>query len=326
MISALVLAACAASNPAPPSAPAAWQPKPEPAAAAPSAAQTPDKPAEAGPAPAPATAADAADPVVAHVAGRALRVSELLSQWMYSDSFAVREQLDNLAVGHLVVVEATRLGARLDPDLATTAYERGVQAIEKEIQTKRPGMSLDRYVDQVLGLDPIRYRERLRDDALRSLLGERVVRAWLLQNEHAFLRVIVVQSEAEIQAAQADLSAGKTFEEVARLRSKDASAKDGGRIAPIVRGDTPIGRLAFATDPGSVGGPVAENGAWLLARVEKRGGPVAGDWTKLGPAVEASLSDQGVDRLELEQWRKAMRERYEVDLKPFLRLVGEASR
>jgi parvulin-like peptidyl-prolyl isomerase len=346
VLTALLLTACAASNPAAPTQPAAWQPPPQPAkpaepaappkaaepatsaqsAVAPApAAQDQAKPAAQGPAaPAPAaTPPSGAEPIVATVAGKPVYVSELLAQWLYSDSLQVLEQLDNLAVGRLVVTEATRLGVRIQPELASAAYERGVQAIEKEIQGKRPGMTLDRYVDQFLGLDPIRYRERLRDDALRSLLGERVVRGWLLQNEHAFLRVIVVQSEEDAKAVQADLASGTAFPEVAEKRSKDESRKQGGRIAPIVKGDTPIGRVAFTTDVGKVGGPVQESGRWLFVLVEKRGLPLEGDWTVLGPAVEASLGEQRVDELELQQWKKSMRERYDVDLKPFLRLVGE---
>src|SRR5205085_1005625 len=115
--------------------------------------------------------------------------------------------------------------------------------LEKQIQTSRKSLekvTLDRYVEQYLGLDPRRYRERLRDDAMRSLLGERVVRAWLLQSEHAFLRVIVVRTEEDKKAVEAELAAGTSFEDTAKKLSKDASAADGGRIAPIVRGPTPI--------------------------------------------------------------------------------------
>jgi hypothetical protein len=187
-------------------------------------------------------------------------------------------------------------------------------------------VTLDRYVDQYLGLDPKRYRERLRNDALRSLLGERVVRGWLLQNEHAFLRVIVVESEEDKKAVEADLAAGTSFEDAAQKHSKDPSSKEGGRIPPIVRGNTPIASVAFATDVGKVGGPISELGKFLFVRVDQRGLPVEGGWDKLGPLVETSLGQQGVDELELEQWRRAMRDRYEIDLSPFLKMAGENPR
>ncbi|MBL8861297.1 MAG: peptidylprolyl isomerase [Planctomycetes bacterium] len=347
LASLLLLSACALRNPEPPAAPAAWQPPQKPAPQAPAASATAsaaaagETPGAAGPGEVPAagtapqagsvppTSGAASDPVVALVAGKPIFASELLAQWLYAGRSEARDQIDNLVVGRLVVAEATRLGVRVDPELAERSYAKGIETLESQIRASRKSLekiTLDRYVDQYLGLDPRRYRERLRDDALRSLLGERVVRGWLLQNHHAFLRVIVVRSEEDKQATEAELAAGRPFEEVARERSKDASAAQGGRIAPIVRGNTPIASVAFATEPGRVGGPIAEGGDFLFVRVERRGTPLEGAWDVLGPAVEASLGEQGVDQLELEQWRRAMRERYTVDLSPFLRLAGEEPR
>lgn len=350
MLLCVLAVACATRNPAPPSTPAAWQPPPvvAPAAAAtpatPPAASTdpaaaaattpPAMPAQNGAStPATGTTAPAAvaadDVVIANVAGKPIYASELVAQWLYAGRSEARDQIDNLVLGRLVVAEATRLGVRIDPEMAEAAYTKGLEALEKQIQSSRKAfetISLDRYVDQFLGLDPKRYRERLRDDALRSLLGARVVRGWLLQSDHAFLSVIVVRNEEDKKTVETELAAGTPFAEVAKLRSKDASAAEGGRIAPIVRGNTPIASVAFATEPGKVGGPISEGGDFLFVRVEKRGAPLAGNWDVLGPAVEASIGEQTVDQLELEQWRRAMRERYTVDLTPFLRLAGEVAR
>lgn len=349
MLIALLLAACAAPNPVRSTTPSPWQPPkkeqaPAPVgpvadpnapaqAAATSPTQTPAaSPAKSDPTSAPQTATVKSDapnePVIATVAGKPVYVSELLSQWMYSDSLRVLEELDKLAIGRLVVAEAQRLGVRLDPELATNAYERGIKALETEIHRdeKRASMTLDRYVDRVLGLDPIRYRERVRDDALRSLLGERVVRGWILQNEHAFVRVIITDGEDEMKAAQADLAGGMSFEDVAKKRSADPSGKSGGRVAPILKSETPMSRAAFATEVGKVGGPISDRGKFLLLEVTDRTPPLQGDWSAVGPVVEKSIADQPVDALELQQWKNAMIQRYDVDLKPFLRLVGEPTR
>jgi hypothetical protein len=177
-----------------------------------------------------------------------------------------------------------------------------------------------------MGLDPIRYRERLRDDSVRALLGERVTRAWMLQQEHAEIHVIVVSSEDDVKAAQQDLASGKSFEDVAKARSIDPSKKEGGAITPIVRGSTPLSKAAFETAIGQVGGPITDSGAWLLLRVDARPQPIEGDWSRIGPAIEESLKKRPVDPLEVKQWHAAMLERYEVDLKPFLDLVREPAR
>ena len=343
---ALCVACAAAPNPKVPKDPAPWRPPvatdatkggespkttgavageaPKGGAAAPSNAS-------ASNASATTTGDTKSEPIVAMVAGEPVYVSELLSQWLYLDSFRVLDQLRNLAMGRLVMVEAQRLRVTIAPDTASKAYDNAVEAMEAEIKKsdlgrKTPNLTLDKYVDRVLGLDPIRYREKLRDDALRACLGERVARAWLLQQEHAEIHVIVVNSEEDVKAAQKDLSDGVAFEEVARKRSKDPSSRDDGWITPIVKGDTPLGKLAFTTPIGAVGGPVCDGGAWLLVRVDARPEPLVGDWSKIGAAIEASLAKRTVDPLEVKQWHSAMLARYEVDLKPFLDLVREPQR
>lgn len=334
----LCAAACAAPNPRRAPEPPA-QPAREPAPVAIEAATAPVV-APVAPEPRPAPAAvvattssapqrsdsPAAEPVVAVVAGRPVFVSELLSQWVYAKNFEVLKHLDNLALARIVQVEAQRLGVEVDPSAATAAYERSVAAIESEVKKKHPKLGFDSYVDRVMGLDPIRYRERLRDDAVRQLLGERVARAWLLGSERSEVRIIVAKDEAADALVKSGLAAGADFAELARQHSADSSAKDGGRIPPVVRGDTPIGRLAFAGDIGKVAGPVVEAGRSVYLLVEARPAPVAGDWAVVGPAVEADLKSRPVDELEIAQWRGAMQERYEVDFQPFLRLVGQGAR
>lgn len=265
------------------------------------------------------------EPVIATVAGEPIYVSELLGQWLYTDPVQVREHLDNLTLHRLVVAEASRLGVRVGPDLLGQRYEAAVEGIEAQIQRneKRKGMKLDTFVDRVLGLDPIRYRERIREDALRTLLGERVARAWLLSSEHAWTHVIAVKTEEDLKKVQAELAAGKPFEEVARALSIDESAKQGGKAPPVVKGDTAMGQIAFETAVGAVSAPRHEAGAWLIARVDERPAPLAGDWTVVGKAVEESLAKTPVDPLELAQWRAAMDKRYTIDPTPFLKLVGQ---
>lgn len=265
------------------------------------------------------------EPVIATVAGEPIYVSELLGQWLYTDPVQVREHLDNLTLHRLVVAEASRLGVRVGPDVLGQRYEAAVEGIETQIQRneKRKGMKLDTFVDRVLGLDPIRYRERIREDALRTLLGERVARAWLLSSEHAWTHVIAVKTEDDVKKVQAELATGKPFEEVARALSIDESAKQGGKAPPVVKGDTAMGQIAFETEVGQVSAPRHEAGAWLMARVDERPKPLAGDWTVVGKAVEESLAKTPVDPLELAQWRAAMDKRYTIDPTPFLKLVGQ---
>ena len=350
LFSAFACACGAAPNPARPSTPSPWKPEPVVPAADAEAGRTAPSNADARadnagdpstdmPTLPPVTAqpgttrkADAAseeapappsDLVIAKVAGQSIGARDLLRQWLHQNSIDVLEQLDRLVLSQLVLLEARRLSVRVDEARQEEAFRHAVDAIERQIGERRPGVSLDRYVDQVLGLDPATYREGLRDDALRALLAERVMRAWILQSEHADISVIVVKSEEKAKEVEVALASGDSFADVAKRLSSDASAEGGGRVPPVVRTDTAMGRLAFDTPVGGVGGPMREQGAWLFVHVDSRPTPLAGDWSAIGDAVVASLAERSIEDLELSQWKAAMLRRYQPDITPFLELVGQ---
>lgn len=263
---------------------------------------------------------------VAVVAGKPVDVRDLMAQWVHHKSAEALDELDHLVLTRLVSAEAARLGVEIAPELQKSTYEAAVAETEKEIQKRRPGVTLDAWVDQVLGLDPLSYREQMRADALNQLLAERVTRAFLLQSEHAVVRVIVVKSEGDVRAVQDALAKGEAFEDVAKRLSVDGSAKEGGRVPPVVRSDTAMSKLAFETPVGQVSEPRYNQGAWLLAKVEARPEPIQGTWRELAPRVEADLKARGIEELEFSQWRSAMLRRYQVDITPFLKLSGQPVR
>lgn len=263
---------------------------------------------------------------VAIVAGKPVDVRDLMAQWVHHKSAEALDELDHLVLTRLVSAEAARLGVEVSLELQKATYEAAVADTEKELQKRRPGVTLDAWVDQVLGLDPLSYREQMRADALNQLLAERVTRAFLLQSEHAVVRVIVVKSEADVRTVQDALAKGEAFEEVAKRLSVDASSKEGGRVPPVVRSDTAMGKLAFDTPVGQVSEPRYNQGAWLVAKVEARPEPRQGTWRELAPAVEADLKARPIEELEFSQWRSAMLRRYQVDISPFLRLSGQPVR
>jgi len=335
------LSCAAAPNPRIPGDPAPWQPSapPQPAATAGGAAKDANASAvPAGPASTPAApgtspvaaSAAPANPTsglaIAMVAGKPVDAADLIAQWVHHKSNDALQELDHLVLTRLVGAEAQRLGVVVAKEAAEASYAAAIAAMEKEIEKRRPGIKIDAWIDQVLGLDPYVYRERLREDALDQLVAERVTRAWVLTTEHAELRLIVVKSEAELKGVQEALSKGEDFAAVARRFSSDPSAKDGGTVPPVMRADTPMGRLAFTTPIGAVSDPLYNQGAWLIAKVDARPKPIDGLWPQIGAAVEASLTQKKIEELEFSQWRSAMLQRYQVDITPFLRLAGQPVR
>jgi len=253
-------------------------------------------------------------------------VSELLALWLHQDSLQVLENLDHLVLGRLVLAEADRLSVQIDPQRAEKAYQDAVAAIEKTLNAKRPGVTLDRYVDEALGLDPVRYREYLRDESMRGLLAERVVRTWLLESERSEIRVIVVRTEEDSRTVSEALASGEAFADVAKRLSADGSAKDGGVVPAVVKSETPIARLASETEVGKIGGPRYEKGAWLFVLVEARPEALKGEWKDVAAAVEKSLAEKPVADLEVSQWKPVMVARYGVDISPLLEMAGQRSR
>lgn len=289
----------------------------------PSAAASPQSSA----APASSSSSAAGGPsLIGSVGGQPITVADLLGLWMQRDSLELFRQVKHLIANRMVELEAVRLGIGPDPELAERRYKESVEDIEKTISKQRPGVKLYDFVSRVLGLDPLRYRERLRADAAQGVLAERCVRAFLLENEHAQLRMIAVQSEDLLHKVQAALAAGTDFAEVAKEFSVDPSSKQGGRMAGVVKADSLMGRLAFQTGVGEVSKPEYAQGVWLLIKVEARPAPLPADWKVLGPAVAQSLAEWSIDDVEYKQWEAAMEERYRIDLKPLMNLSGQVAR
>jgi parvulin-like peptidyl-prolyl isomerase len=352
-LTCLAAIACSATpNPKLTNEPASWTPPPKSTPQSASTALGKPQDAQAKPAPTPAAAStasaaaadianasaapaalavkpsatghdDGGEAAVAMVGDKPVTVGEFLAQLVHQNPAETLDQLDHLVLTHLVQEEARRSGMKLDPDVVEHKYTDAVVQIEQKIGERRPNMTLDQWIDQVQGLDPLVYRTKLREDALNQLLAERVTRAFILQSEHAEMRVIVVKSEEKLKEAQAALAGGEGFAEVAQRLSADPSAKDGGRVPPVIRSDTVMGKLAFQTKVGEIGGPQYSQGAWLLVKVEALPTPLAGTWPEIAATVEKSLADRHIEELEFTQWKGAMLRRYHVDLSPFLRLAGQ---
>ncbi len=286
-----------------------------------------DRPGEAGP-DAPADTGKAGFPPVAIVAGHALSSKELLKAWLHQDSPGVRALLDELILSRLVHLEAERLGLALSADDATQAREAAWRRLEEEIERSASGLGTDEFLEARLGLDPLRYRERLGHEAVIDRLAERVVRGWLLTQEHALVRMIVVSGPEKLAQVQAGLAAGESFASLASEFSEEGSAQAGGRVPPVVRGDSPLAQLAFTTQVGEVGGPVPQAGRWLIVKVDQRPAPLGRGGTPEGAErftadILASLAQRPIEDPEYWQWKSAVTRRYEVDMAPLFGIMGD---
>jgi hypothetical protein len=334
-LAALLLAGCAATSnpddvrPASPTAPApAAQAPREEAGTSSESKAAPDPKAEPKADAASAPASRTSELAVGSVGGELLDVREFLSRLWMRDSERAREVFEYLVMSQIALFEADRLGLRLDPALADATVEKAWAALQERIEAKGSKLTLDQHIERTLEMDRGDYERKLRADAIVQLLTERCVRAWYLSNPRVELRLIELDDEATLTAAQAALDAGTPFEDVARAHGTDTEAAQGGTRMTIVRSEaSELARLAFSTDVGAIGGPLVQGGRFLLIRPDARREPLEGSWAEVGPAVEQSLREMPIDsdRLEYAQWRAAMVRRYPIDLSRFLNLIrGEA--
>lgn len=260
------------------------------------------------------------DAVVVVVGGREVGVGELLSRWMMRDPAGVRGLLDDLILARLVLLEAGALG--LEPPAKEVERLVNEHLDSLESKAKAAGApDLATFIEARQGLKPDPYLRQLNEEVAIDTLASRCVRAWLLSSDRREVRAITVEGRSGADEVQARLARGEAFDSIARDVSTDGTSEQGGRVTPVVRGDSVLARVAFATEVGSRAGPIQEGENLLFVQVEAAPAVLEGTWAEVGAAVEASLRAQPVEDPEFWQWKAAMVRRYDVDTGPFLELI-----
>ncbi len=231
----------------------------------------------AAPRPAPQASPQAAeDPVLARVDGSPVHLSDVMATaqdvlppemrtmpgpaLMQMLPPEVVRQLVDRAVTERVLTNAAR-AAGLDKDEEVRRRIR--RAEEQELQQAY----LSREVTPAVT-----------DAALRARYDQEAGRRQGEEEVHA--RHILVPSEAEAKAVIAELAGGADFAEVAKRRSKDPGAQNGGDLGFFKRGDMvpEFAEAAFALQPGQVTqAPVRTSFGWHVIKLEeRRSAPVPG--------------------------------------------------
>ena len=285
------------------------------------AGQAPTVPAEAPatlPAPAPSEPAP-----LGWVAGTPVTAEDLLVEWSDVSSKEVWLLLDRLVATRLALAESSRLGIRLEPEEVEQETGETRTKLAQEVAKKWPDLTLEQYITRELGFDPERYLDRVRRATIRQMLAERAVRANSLQSATVAVRLIVVPDQTEMEKIQAALQGGADFATLAREHSVDDTASAGGLVPFVVEQEhSPLARLAFQTPPGELGGPLPTADHVFLIRVEEKRTPLEGDWGEIRAAVEASLAEHPVQDSEFLHWKLAMEERYPIDMRRLIDLLG----
>jgi peptidyl-prolyl cis-trans isomerase C len=104
--------------------------------------------------------------------------------------------------------------------------------------------------------------KKVYEDASKQITGEQEVHA----------RHILVETEDEAKAVAAELKKGADFAELAKKKSKDPGASDGGDLGFFTKDQMvpEFSAVAFTLEPGKVSDPVKSQFGWHIIKVEEK--------------------------------------------------------
>jgi peptidyl-prolyl cis-trans isomerase C len=110
----------------------------------------------------------------------------------------------------------------------------------------------------------------INDAAMRKVYDDAVKQMGQEQEVHA--RHILVPTEDEAKAVLADLKKGADFAELAKQKSKDPGASDGGDLGYFTKEQMvpEFSEVAFKLDKGQVSDPVKTQFGWHIIKVEDK--------------------------------------------------------
>ena len=124
--------------------------------------------------------------------------------------------------------------------------------------------------------------KKVYDEAAKQIAGEQEVHA----------RHILVETEDEAKAIEAELKKGTDFAELAKTKSKDPGAADGGDLGFFTKDQMvpEFSAVAFALEPGKISDPVKSQFGWHVIKVEEKRNRKAPDFEQVKPQIETYVT------------------------------------
>jgi peptidyl-prolyl cis-trans isomerase C len=124
--------------------------------------------------------------------------------------------------------------------------------------------------------------KKVYDDAAKQIAGEQEVHA----------RHILVETEDEAKAVKAELDKGADFAELAKKKSKDPGASDGGDLGFFTKDQMvpEFSNVAFALEPGKISDPVKSQFGWHIIKVEEKRNRKPPEFDQVKSQIEAYVT------------------------------------
>jgi peptidyl-prolyl cis-trans isomerase C len=124
--------------------------------------------------------------------------------------------------------------------------------------------------------------KKVYDDAAKQITGEQEVHA----------RHILVATEDEAKEVEKELKAGADFAELAKKKSKDPGASDGGDLGFFTKDQMvpEFSAVAFSLQPGQISDPVKTQFGWHIIKVEEKRNRKAPDFDQVKGQIETYVT------------------------------------
>jgi len=124
--------------------------------------------------------------------------------------------------------------------------------------------------------------KKVYEDASKQITGEQEVHA----------RHILVETEDEAKAVEEELKKGADFAELAKKKSKDPGASDGGDLGFFTKDQMvpEFSAVAFSLEPGKISDPVKTQFGWHIIKVEEKRNRKAPDFDQVKGQIETYVT------------------------------------
>ena len=128
------------------------------------------------------------------------------------------------------------------------------------------------------------------DDAMKKVYEEASKQIVGEQEVHA--RHILVETEDEAKGLEDELKKGADFAELAKKKSKDPGASDGGDLGFFTREQMvpEFSTVAFALEPGKISDPVKSQFGWHVIKVEEKRNRKAPEFDQVKSQIETYVT------------------------------------
>src|ERR1700731_603256 len=223
--------------------------------------------------------AEDANPVLAKVNGAEIRQSDL--------ALAEEELGPSLAQMDPATKQENVLSFLIDMKIVAKAAE-AKKIEDREGFKNRLAFARSRLLmDNLLAVEG---KAATTDEAMKKVYEEAAKQISGEQEVHA--RHILVESEDDAKAIEEELKKGADFAELAKKKSKDPGASDGGDLGFFTKDQMvpEFSAVAFALEPGKISDPVKSQFGWHIIKVEEKRNRKAPDFDQVKAQIETYVT------------------------------------